>query len=420
MSFTFTNYAAIQPQKSGMHDILGKILSGYTDMTKAKYLQPGLEEELQKAKLHNQYYGPNMESQIGLRGAQAGQAKAHTGLLGEQTRGAHIENQYLPQKLQAAIAESQANAQKVKLVQMIREQMLGGGAPQQQNSPEQNMGMFQGEGMPSNPAMGSGQSMQGDQQQQPQLPNGGQPPRPGLDYAKAATMMQILGLGKPHIVNANGKNIAITPFGNIDTGVAGLSERDKQLSKEDAKKISTLENQALLGYQKKETFDELNQDLGSKEFSEIRQHPELGRHELAWFEKFGTKDQQEMIGRMRTHMGNIIKDSSRDFAGQFRVGEQALLNSMKPNESDSLSTMKGKAEALTYMNELLTKRSEMEAELMRNYNMSALQARIATNKKINPAEIKKEIRTMLHPDALTLPTPEEARAELEKRRAGGR
>ena len=110
MAFTFTNYAAIQPQKSPWEDIIGKALSGYEDVTKAKYLKPGLEEELKKAKLYNQYYGPNIESQIGLRGAQTKQANAHTGLLGEQTRAAHMSNQSLPQKLQAELAAAQMKA----------------------------------------------------------------------------------------------------------------------------------------------------------------------------------------------------------------------------------------------------------------------------------------------------------------------
>jgi len=83
------------------------MMEGYTEGTKAKYLQPRLEEELKKAKLYNQYYGPNIESEIGLRGAQAGQAKAHTGLLGEQTRAAHMSNANLPAKLREELAAAQ-------------------------------------------------------------------------------------------------------------------------------------------------------------------------------------------------------------------------------------------------------------------------------------------------------------------------
>jgi len=94
MTFTFTNYAGIEPQASPYNDLIGKILGGYTDVTKARYLKPGLEEQLKKAKLVNQYYGPNMESQMGLRGAQAGH-------LGSMTAGQNIANRFAPQRLQS-------------------------------------------------------------------------------------------------------------------------------------------------------------------------------------------------------------------------------------------------------------------------------------------------------------------------------
>lgn len=50
----------------------------------AKYASPMAEQELQKALLYNKYYGPDMQSQIGLRGAQAGEANARIGLIGAQ------------------------------------------------------------------------------------------------------------------------------------------------------------------------------------------------------------------------------------------------------------------------------------------------------------------------------------------------
>lgn len=420
MTFSFTNYAAIEPQASPWQDIIGKVLGGYTDMTKAKYLKPGLEEELKKAKLFNQYYAPDMESQIGLRHAQTGESGARTGLIGEQTKGAHIENQYLPEKMKAQIAEAQAGAQKARLMQMIREQLMGGGGQggMGQGQPGQGMGMFQGQGMP-----GGQQQQQAPQQmaqQMPQQEQQQQAPR-GMDYAQAATAMQLLGLGKPHVVDANGRYMAITPFGNIDTGVSGLSEKQKQFTKLDAKKVSDLEDIVLGNATKMDTFNELNGILGSPSFEQMRQNPITGRHELGWYSKFGTPEQQDMVGKAQTYMGNIIKDSARDFAGQFRVGEQALLNGMKPNQGDSIDVMKGKAEALTYLTTMMTKRAELEADMVRNQNMSPLAAKIAADKMLNPKAIKDEIHTILHPASSKKAdiTPEQALAELQRRQSMG-
>jgi hypothetical protein len=396
MAFTFTNYAGIQPQASPFQDILGKTLGGYEQATKAKYLQPGLEEELKKAKLYNQYYGPNMESQIGLRGAQTQQANAHTGLLGEQTKGQRLENQYLPQYKQAQIAQLNAQAQKAQLLQQIRDQFLGGGMmpgqqmggqleSQMQSQMSPQMQSFQGQGMPNQEQMNQPQMQSAPRQMQ------------GLTYPQQAIISQALGLGMPKVENVNGRYVAIGPLGVSEVGVQGLTEQQKHLAKEDAKKISQLEDTVLSGSQKQETFDKLNTILGSNEFEKIRQNPILGKHEISYYQKFGTPEQQEMIGQAKTHMGNIIKDAANDFKGQFRVGEQALLREMKPDISDTIDEMKGKAEALTYMNQIMTQRAELEADFMRNQAMSPLQARIAANKRINPKAIEKEIKEILHP-----------------------
>ncbi len=418
--FTFNSYQPSSMNEYPMNDMIGKILGGYTDMTKAKYLQPGLEEDLKKAKLVNQYYGPNIESEIGLRHAQTGEAGARTGLIGEQTKGARIENQYLPDKMKAAIAESQANAQKARLMQMIREQLMGGGGGMGGGQQGQPGGQMGGQPQPE-PGQGQGMFAQPGQQQpqQPAQQQFGQHPNPGLDYAQAATAMQMLGLGKPHVVDANGKYMAITPFGNIDTGVHGLSERDKQLSKEDAKVITGLDQVVLNNSSKMDTFNELNGILGSEEFAKMRQNPLAGNMEMWLNGKIGSKEQQDMVGKAQTYMGHIIKDSARDFAGQFRVGEQALLNNMKPNPGDSLDVMKGKAEALTFLTTMMTKRAELEADYMRNGNLSPIQAKIAADKMLDPKALKNEIHTILHPAKKVQITAEQAMAELQRRQAAG-
>lgn len=46
MTFTFTNYAAIKPRHSPLNDIIGKVLGGYNEVTKSKYLKPSLEADI--------------------------------------------------------------------------------------------------------------------------------------------------------------------------------------------------------------------------------------------------------------------------------------------------------------------------------------------------------------------------------------
>ena len=93
MNFPLINYASQQLQTSPLNDLIKNALSGYTDTTKAQFLRPTLQEQLQKAQLENKWYEPNIKSQIGLRGAQAGH-------LGAMTEGLNISNPFLRQKLE--------------------------------------------------------------------------------------------------------------------------------------------------------------------------------------------------------------------------------------------------------------------------------------------------------------------------------
>ena len=78
MPISFYSPPALTPEQSGaIPDILGNILSGYEGVSKARYLQPGLQEALrqtqlvnQKVGLENKYYPELSQSEINLRKAQ--------------------------------------------------------------------------------------------------------------------------------------------------------------------------------------------------------------------------------------------------------------------------------------------------------------------------------------------------------------
>lgn len=119
MAFTFSNVISPELAKSPLHDLVSNILGGYTGAVKASYLQPSLAEELKKSQLYNKYYGPNIESEIGLRGA-------HAGLLGEQTKGAHLENEALPEKLKSQIEALKIKAMQDRMFNQMLQQRLAG------------------------------------------------------------------------------------------------------------------------------------------------------------------------------------------------------------------------------------------------------------------------------------------------------
>lgn len=84
-------------------NLLSNALSNYKAINEAAYQQPNLKEALLKSQQYNQYYGPEKESEIGLRSAQAGH-------LGSLTEGQNISNQFSPGKF-----KDEAQLRKFKL-----------------------------------------------------------------------------------------------------------------------------------------------------------------------------------------------------------------------------------------------------------------------------------------------------------------
>jgi len=101
MPFSGHPYRALTPEEgSPFGNIIQNMMRDYQNAVKASYTKPTLAEELKKAQLYNKWYGPNIQSEIGLRGAQA----SH---LGAETQGLNITNKYLPEKLRQENAKRQ-------------------------------------------------------------------------------------------------------------------------------------------------------------------------------------------------------------------------------------------------------------------------------------------------------------------------
>lgn len=145
------------------------------------------------------------------------------------------------------------------------------------------------------------------------------------------------------------------------------------------------------------TLDDISDILGSPQFEQMRQVPILGHRELGFYSKFGTPEQQQMVGRYFTDTGNVIKNSARDFPGAFRRGEQQLLNGMKPNPSDTVDTARGKTESLSYFNKLLHERSKLTSQYMEKYHINKLKAMELADQQLNGNDIRQQIHDKLNP-----------------------
>lgn len=179
---------------------------------------------------------------------------------------------------------------------------------------------------------------------------------------------------------------------------AGIEAEGKESGTLRAKDIQELNDTVFNAETKQATYDDINQMIASPEIREIRNIPLAGRHEMAWYAKNGTPEQQQLVGRLYAQMGNVVKDSSRDFAGQFRKGEQQLLQGMKPSDSDTVDAMIGKAESLSVMNKMLMERARLTSQIMSENHVNKLKASEEADKRVNGKEIREQFHNLLNPN----------------------
>lgn len=189
-----------------------------------------------------------------------------------------------------------------------------------------------------------------------------------------------------------------------------------------AKDAEDLDNTVMAGENSQKTYDNLIQDIASPGFANIRNVPLAQQHELAYYAKEGTKVQQQMIGDFLANAGQVVVDTSQKFSGAFRKGEQALINTMKVNPSDTIDVAKGKLEALAYTNKFLTERSRLTSEYIQQYHLSKGQALEQADKLLKGENFRQDIHDKLNPtvtisfngEKQTLPV-----AEARRRRVKG-
>jgi hypothetical protein len=171
--------------------------------------------------------------------------------------------------------------------------------------------------------------------------------------------------------------------------------RQKATGKATGELIGQLESATLSDMKSAETLDRIGNILTNPTWKDMRSNPLFEGKQLDYFfTKAGTPEQQRLAGDFLAYTGQVVADMAGQFKGQFRIGEQHLIESMKVNKNDTLATAKGKLEALMTMNKMRIKRATIEANLMRK-GMNPLEAAQQANKQVNGALVTKMISQKL-------------------------
>ncbi len=147
----------------------------------------------------------------------------------------------------------------------------------------------------------------------------------------------------------------------------------------------------------KPTFDELSNITSNPAFAKMMTHEYAPALDFAYYNRFGTKEQKDLLGQYKTFANQVITDSVHKFGSRFTNADLGFLLKQKITESDSLPAAQGKLKAMMLMSQFATKRSERAAEIMQETldrggkKIPASKAIAMADKEMNGNKIRSDI-----------------------------
>lgn len=178
---------------------------------------------------------------------------------------------------------------------------------------------------------------------------------------------------------------------------SGVKKEGEESGKIRANDIKELNDIVQDSENRQTSLDNAGKLLSSPVFEQIRQLPAAGQHEIAWYSRYGTPEQQQVAGQFLSTIGEIVTDSASRFKGSFRRGEQSLLMSMKPSTSDTIDNAKGKWQALNLFNKMLSDRSSLTSQYMNQFHINKLEAMHMADKQLNADKLRDQINDAINP-----------------------
>lgn len=379
---------------------------------------------LTKSNLENQYYAPNILSEINKRVAE--------------TKGINITNQYLPEKLRLANAlsgqelewnpknwasqnrlrDEQANEIHTLLQAKLDEMKIKADQNKIINEglstafPNKNLGIaanpnnqkVNGNNSPNNMqsnALSNGSNINQSTPNNTNItPQNSlmQSPVSGVNkmtYPQAAIMNHLLGLGQPQIADINGKKLAITPWGNF-TVAEGMSPQQESYQKgigkynaesygKNVEAYTALNNQDV-------ALDNMISALDNPEFYNVT--GPVSSFLTNWA---GTPERQQLLGNLRSSSGEIALQVAPSLKGAFTGRDQTLINTIKANpDTDMSDVFIGKLKAQKMIGSLLAQRAKLAAEYI-DSGMSSLKANEKAVRETPLSKYKSEIDNLIKP-----------------------
>lgn len=184
---------------------------------------------------------------------------------------------------------------------------------------------------------------------------------------------------------------------------ANGTEFEKNISKEDAKNLSTLNKSLYTARDIQPSLDYMHSLANSPEMQNIKQNPLLFGKDRVYFEKSKEhKAEAKVLGKMTAVQKKMYAEMAQQFKGAFRKGEQELFDRLLPSDSDSIDVMMGKIQGMETLNRSLIQRLSRVDDLVRDKDngMTINHAMEQADKEFPISKTEKEVESEYNPKTI--------------------
>jgi hypothetical protein len=120
----------------------------------------------------------------------------------------------------------------------------------------------------------------------------------------------------------------------------------------------------------------------------------VGRMNKPFVELFGSQEQQDILGTLKTQTGTVLMDAAKNIKGAFTGRDMNFINDMKPNATDPYYMFVAKAASMQALNKMALGRLNLITELVQNGMTPVNAAKIAA-KKVSLEPLMKQYHEQL-------------------------
>lgn len=204
--------------------------------------------------------------------------------------------------------------------------------------------------------------------------------------------------GEPTVSLEVSKKVPGKTFAEKAGEFKGIVEEGKESGGLRAKDIDAIGQQQLQLSNSGANLDRIIEDINDPKFISLRnKFPFYQDMQLTALSKIGTPEEQEMIGNFLGDIKSYIGATVSSFKGATLKREFDYANELKPNEKDTVNSIRGKVGALKALKEVAEKKNEIISDLMEKKHMSLSNAVKFANKQIDIKSIDKQVKAAIEP-----------------------